>query len=200
MAHSQWANHPQVIFELWNESENIGSFAGGPGSWALQKPVIQETVDAIRTAGATNVVIVPTPFYSAWAGEATASPLSGTNLAYALHQYRSTWEAYPSNREQINQAMSSGQAIVWTEWADDSAQTDPALLWPMTTSVAPALRQLLEASDHPAAGWFAWSLSQTWFPDLFLDAALTKPSPFGIATRQWLADTHTEESAPSTPR
>ena len=87
---------------------------------ALQKPVIQQTVDAIRAAGANNIIIVPTPFYSAWAGEATASPLTGSNLAYALHQYRSTWEKYPSNRDQINQALASGQAIVWTEWADDS--------------------------------------------------------------------------------
>jgi hypothetical protein len=203
MARSQWANHPQVIFELWNESEDIGSYAGGPGSWALQKPVIQETIDAIRAAGTTNVIIVPTPFYSAWAGEATASPLTGNNLAYALHQYRSTWEAYPSNREQISQAMASGQAIVWTEWADDTSETNPALLWPTTTSVMPPLRQLLEPSEgslHPAAGWFAWSLSQTWFPDLFLDAALTKPSPFGVATRQWLSDKHNDEPPPASPR
>jgi hypothetical protein len=191
MARSQWANHPQVIFELWNESEDIGSYPGGPGSWAVQKPVIQETIDAVRTAGANNIIIVPTPFYSAWAGEATSSPLTGSNLAYALHQYRSTWEAYPSNRDQINQALASEQAIVWTEWADDSSQTDPALLWPTAANAPPPLRQLLEPAEgplHPAAGWFAWSLSQSWFPDLFLDAALTRPTPFGVATRQWLAD------------
>jgi hypothetical protein len=196
LAHSQWANHPQVLFELWNESEDIGSFAGGPGSWALQKPAIQETVDAIRAAGATNIIIVPTPFYSAWVGEATSDPLTGTNLAYALHQYRSTWEAYPGNREQIRNALASGQAIVLTEWADDSRETNPALLWPSATTAEPPLRQLIEASEgssHPVAGWFAWSLSQSWFPNLFLDAALTKPSPFGIATRQWLSDKQNDD-------
>jgi hypothetical protein len=200
MARSQWASHPQVLFELWNESEDIGSYAGGPGSWALQKPVIQETVDAIRAAGATNIIIVPTPFYSAWAGEATASPLTGNNLAYALHQYRSTWEAYPSNRDQINQALTSGQAIVMTEWADDTSQTDPTLLWPTATTAAPPLRQLIESGEgslHPAAGWFAWSLSQSWFPALFFDAALTRPTPFGIATRQWLADKRGDDPPPS---
>jgi hypothetical protein len=203
LARSPWANHPQVIFELWNESEDIASYAGGPGSWALQKPVIQETIDAIRSAGANNVIIVPTPFYSAWAGEATASPLTGSNVAYALHQYRTTWEAYPSNREQIRQAMASGQAIVWTEWADDTPQTNPALLWPTTTNAPPPLRQLLEPGEgslHPAAGWFAWSLSNSWFPFLFTDAALTKPSPFGIATRQWLYDKWSEDEAAARPR
>ena len=60
MAASQWANHPQVMFELWNESEDIGAHRGGPGSWADQKPAIQETIDAIRAAGARNIIIVPT--------------------------------------------------------------------------------------------------------------------------------------------
>jgi len=169
----------------------------------VQKPVIQQTIDAVRAAGANNIIIVPTPFYSAWAGEATASPLAGSNLAYALHQYRSTWEQYPSNRDQINQAMASGQAIVWTEWADDGNLTDPAQLWPTATTAPPPLRQLLEpgeGSQHPAAGWFAWSLSKSWFPFLFSDDALTKPTPFGIATRQWLYDKRNDDDAPASGR
>ena len=195
MAKSQWANHPQIIFELWNESEDIGSYRGGPGSWAEQKPAIQETVDAVRAAGARNVIIVPTPFYSTWAGEATSSPLTGPNLAYAIHQYRSQWEMYPSNREQIVQGLASGQAIVMTEWGDNSGETDPAKMWPTVSSAPPSLRQLLEPGDgarNPAAGWFAWALSSSWDPPLFSDAALTRPTPFGIATRQWLADTRTD--------
>jgi hypothetical protein len=202
MAVSQWANHPQVLFELWNESEDIGSYSGGPGSWAAQKPAIQETIDAVRAAGATNIIIVPTPFYSSWVGEATASPLSGANLAYAMHQYRSQWESYSSNRAQILQGLASGQAIVVTEWGDDTSETNPALMWPTATSVAPTLRQLLEASDgaeHPAAGWFAWSLSQTWSPDLYSDWNLRNPTPFGIATRQWLFDKR-NDSPPVTSR
>jgi hypothetical protein len=191
MAKSRWANHPQVIFELWNESESIGGYDGGPGSWATQKPVIQETVDAIRAAGARNLIFVPTPFYSAWVGEATASPLKGADLAYTLHVYRSQWETYPSNREQIVKALASGQAVVLTEWGDDTKESDPAQTWPNASKVAPPLRQLLEPSEgaaHPAAGWFAWSMTQTWFPDLYLDAALMQPAAWGVATRQWLFD------------
>jgi hypothetical protein len=191
MAQSSWANHPQVLFELWNESESIGAYDGGPGSWAQQKPAIQETVDAIRAAGAQNVVIVPTPFYSAWAGEATASPLSGTNLVYAIHAYRSQWEAYSSNRDQIEQALNSGQAIAVTEWGDDTNPSSADATWATTTTAAPPLRQLLEPSAgaaHPVVGWFAWALTQSWSPDLFSDSALTQPTIFGEATRQWLED------------
>jgi hypothetical protein len=191
MATSQWKNHPQVLFELFNESEDIGSFPGGAGSWAVQKPVLQEVVNMIRADGATNIILVPTPFYSSWIGEATSSPLVGPNLAYTLHQYRSQWEAYSSNRDQILQGLASGQAIVMTEWGDDTSETNPLLMWPNATTALPPLRQLLEPSDgsvHPAAGWFAWALTQTWYPDLYSDSALTIPTPFGIATRQWLFD------------
>jgi hypothetical protein len=191
MAKSQWANHPQVIFELWNESESIGSYDGGPGSWVLQKPAIQETVDAIRAAGATNVILVPPPFYSAWVGEATANPLTGKDLAYTLHTYRSQYESYSSNRDQIAQALSSGQAVVMTEWGDDTTQTNPAQTWPNTSALGTSLRQLLEPSDgsqHPIAGWMAWSLTNSWFPDLYTDAQLMQPAPWGVAVRQWLSD------------
>lgn len=203
MAASQWANHPQVIFELWNESEDIGSYRGGPGSWAQQKPAIQETVDAVRAAGARNVIIVPTPFYSTWAGEATASPLTGANLAYAIHQYRSQWEMYPSNREQIVQGLASGQAMIVTEWGDNTDEKDPAKMWPNVTTAPPSLRQLLEPGDgakNPAAGWFAWALSNTWEPHLFSNGALTQPTPFGIATRQWLFDKRPDPQPDPPPR
>jgi hypothetical protein len=203
MATSHWANHPQVLFELWNESEDIGAYRGGPGSWADQKPAIQETIDAVRAAGARNIIIVPTPFYSTWAGEATASPLSGPNLAYAIHQYRSQWEMYSSNRDQILQGLASGQAMLVTEWGDNTGETDPMKMWPDATSSPPALRQLLEPVDGarpPAAGWFAWALSNTWEPHLYRDAALMQPTPFGIATRQWLFDTRTEPPPSPTPR
>jgi len=191
MARSQWANHPQVIFELWNESEDVGPYAGGSGSWAVQKPIIQETVNAIRAAGANNIVVVPTPFYSAWVGEATASPLTGTNLAYALHAYRSQWESYSSNRDQISQGLASGQAVMMTEWGDNTDPSSATNTWATTTSTPPSLRQLLEPSEgslHPPIGWFAWAQTQTWSPDLFSDAALTQPTNFGTATRQWLLD------------
>jgi len=72
--------------------------------------------------GSQHIIFVPPPFYSAWIGEATASPLTGGNIAYTLHQYRSQWEAYGSNRQQIQQGLASGQAIVMTEWGDDSGR------------------------------------------------------------------------------
>jgi hypothetical protein len=76
-------------------------------------------------------------------------------------------------------------------------------MWPTFTTVAPTLRQLLEASDgaqHPVAGWFAWSMTQTWSPDLYTDSALRHPTPFGVATRQWLFDKRNENPTNGPPR
>ena len=184
IAKSQWRNHPRVLFELWNESEDVGGFAGGPGSWASQKPAIQETVNAVRASGANNIILIPPPFYSAWVGEATASPIAGTNLAYTLHQYRSQWESYPSNRAQIQQGLASGQAIVMTEWGDDTNEPDPMKNWPFFSTVLPALKDLLAPTS---TGWFAWSLSQSWWPAMFGDTALMQPNPYGVSAREWLA-------------
>lgn len=194
MAASKWANHPQVLFELWNESCDVGSFKGGPGTWAAQKPAIQETVNVVRAAGATNVIIVPPPFFSAWLGEATADPLTGTNIAYAWHQYRDQYEAFSSNRDQFAQGAASGQCIIVTEWGDGTNPQDPAKTW-WDVSAATPLKQLLEPSEgatHPVAGWFAWALTQSWSPDLFLDSALTQPTVFGTATRNALNSKKTD--------
>lgn len=185
LAAGKWANHPQVLFELWNESEDIGAFAGGAGSWAVQKFVIQAACDIIRSAGAGNIIIAPSPFFSAWIGEATASPLTGTNIGYSLHQYRSQFQQFPSNVAQIMQGLASGQAVFWTEFGDDTNPTDPAQTWLST------LRPLVEPSEgaaHPPCALFAWSLSNSWVPDLCTDPALMQPTVYGQAVRQWLFD------------
>ena len=73
-------------------------------------------------------------------------------------------------------------------------------MWPSVTTAPPALRALLEPGDgaqHPAAGWFAWALSQSWQPPLFRNDALTSPTPFGVATRQWLFEKRNEAATPA---
>ena len=201
-----WGTNPNVLFELWNESEDIGSYAGGNGSWALQKPAIQSVVNAIRAAGATNVILIPTPFYSSGLGEATASPIAGSDLAYSFHQYRSQWDTYGSNRDAANAGFASGQAIIMTELGDDTGNPDPTKQWvdadtPTCTDQnfsrpcpPVTLRQL------PVAGWFAWALTDSWFPSLFQSrTALRTPTPYGVAVRQWLADLQTSPP-PASPR
>ena len=216
MAASSYKNHPNIIFELWNESETIGTYDGGPGSWATQKPYIEDVIDVIRNEGANNIIIIPPPFYSAWIAEATSNPISGTNLAYSLHQYREQWEAFSSNRDQINTALASNVPVIMTEWGDGfspnsnacngGGSSNPLLQWPDFSSVSPALRELIEPSDgssNPVAGWFAWSHSINWCPTVWENNSMTDPAVMGIATRQWLEDmrfdSQPEESSGNSP-
>ena len=81
-----------------------------------------------------------------------------------------------------------------------TAETDPARMWPSVTTAPPALRTLLAPGDgaqHPAAGSFAWALSQSWQPPLLRNDALTSPTPFGVATRQWLLEKRNEAATPA---
>ena len=187
-----YANDPQVLFELWNEAYDIGGYSGSPGSWAVQAPVIQTLVNTIRTLGANNVIIVPTPFYSSQIQEATSAPLTGANLCYALHLYASQWQNYPTSRTEIAAGLASGQCIFVTEMGDDTNPTDPTKTWITTAGqIPPSMEGLFEPSlgaVNPPAGIIAWDMSgSNWTPQLWSDNSLLVPTPYGIAVQGWLA-------------
>jgi len=77
-------NDPHVIFEIYNEPPD-----GGADQWTTIKPYMQAVVDAIRNAGANNLILVGTPYYDQDPYIATGNPVTGTDLAYVLHFYAS---------------------------------------------------------------------------------------------------------------
>lgn len=181
LSKSKWANHPQVLFDLWNESEDVDGYSGW--TWSNQKANVQSAVNMIRANGANNIVIVTTPAYCAFTDLATSDPLVGTNIVYAGHQYS---DYFSGNSARFQIALSSGQAVILSEWgvnADTNATT--------VNSFIATLQALLEPSKgatHPAIGWLAWSLSDSWSPDLYNSGTLTTPTAFGTGVRQWLFD------------
>lgn len=200
MSTGKWANHPNVIFDLWNESEPVGAFDGfSPGSWVLQKPVIQSVVNTIRANGANNIVIIPTPGFCAYTDAATSSPLTGTNIVYAAHHYSefyygsvSDWSAHiPSptggNHLNLEKALASGQPVILSEWGPSNWTDTPSPDHP-TIDVAPfiaSLQSVIEGA-RPAVGNLAWAFTQNWTPSLFSDGAFTQPTVYGIAARTWI--------------
>jgi endoglucanase len=91
---ADYKNVPNIIYEIFNEpcpagnnSQNGGGRCGGD-VWATDiKPYAADVVNAIRAQGDTNIVIIGTPNFSKRVDEASASPVAGKNLAYALHYY-----------------------------------------------------------------------------------------------------------------
>jgi hypothetical protein len=86
-------SYPNAIFEAWNEPSDSGNGAGTVASSYIS--YVQTTYNAIRNAGATNLLFVQwepgwVPDYSslAWASQLN-SALGGnpTNVAYTTHLY-----------------------------------------------------------------------------------------------------------------
>lgn len=92
---SELKDYPNVIFELWNEP----GLAGGVDQ-SIWYSAVQSSIDAIREAGAKNIIVVGWDGFaldyvnwiwgSLWGADwITALPLSDTegNLLYTLHTY-----------------------------------------------------------------------------------------------------------------
>lgn len=205
MSIGKWANHPNVLFDLWNESSGVGPFDGfSANSWTQQKPVIQSVINTIRANGANNIVVVPTPGFCAYTDAATSNPLVGTNIVYAAHHYSqfyySDWTTHTlgptgGNHLNLEAALASGQAVILSEWGP-SNWTDTATSGQPAIDVAPYIATLQATIEgtHPAIGNIAWAFTQNWTPSLFIDAAFTQPTVYGLAARQWMS-----KNVPSTP-
>lgn len=96
---AKYKNTPNVIFEPYNEPINgagaaeDGTQTAATATWKKIKPYLQNVTQAIRDAGAQNLVIVGTPYFCQFVNVAAGDQLkdkSGkpfTNLAYSFHFY-----------------------------------------------------------------------------------------------------------------
>ena len=95
---TQYKNTPNVIFEPYNEPITAGGANGGTLTdaqltWGAIKGYLKNVTQAIRDAGANNLVILGTPYYSQYVNVAAADQIkdnSGNlfkNVAYAFHFY-----------------------------------------------------------------------------------------------------------------
>jgi endoglucanase len=151
-------------------------------SWATFKPRAQQWVDTIRAAAPDNVVIVPSMNWCQKPGDASMSPLTGTNLMYTMHIYPGNWNS--GTQAQLATAVTKVPVFI-TEWgymlnSNDSVGGTNDSAW------FSSFRTLV---DGNGASWSAWVTDKDWTPNMFTDAALTSLTDFGSKTKQWLADT-----------
>jgi hypothetical protein len=112
-------NKPNVIFEIYNEPEAI---AWNP----TVKDYSQAVVNAIRSAGANNLILVGTPYADQNPEMGTNSPLTGTaavDLAYVLHFYAAshklnstTWGNNSKTFQTAAQEALATQPLFVSEW------------------------------------------------------------------------------------
>ena len=171
----RFANDSNVLFELYNEPINAGS-------WATVKADMQTWYNAVRQSAPDNLVLVGTPNWSQLVGTAAASPIDGSNIVYVAHMYPQHW-ANSALRTQITQAAAKVPVFV-TEWGFQQDPTNSILNGTITSYGAP-FKQFLQQTG---ASWTAWCASRSWQPAMFnSDFTLTYgEGAMGGFVKDWL--------------
>ena len=82
-------------------------------------------IAAIRAIDPDNLIVVGTPSWSQDVDAAAADPITGTNIAYALHFYAGTHGQSCADKAQ--KALDRGAALFVTEWGAVNANGDGAV-------------------------------------------------------------------------
>ncbi len=177
-----FASDTNVLFELYNEPMNHGS-------WAATKPDMQAWYDTVRAAAPDNLILIGTPNWSQNVGDAAMDPLSGTNIVYVAHMYPQHWPLQ-SLRNQITTAAQT-VPVFMTEWGFWTAPMDPLLNGSITTYGAP-LRDFIEANH---LSWSAWCASSSWAPPMFDNtyALRVGEGEMGGFVKDWLYDRRNDD-------
>ncbi len=114
----KYKNVPNVIFEIYNEPDFE--------SWKEVKSYAETVIGAIRSQGATNLIVVGSPKWSQDVDIAANDPITGyENIAYTLHFYAGTHKQELRNKALI--AMNKGLALFVTEWGTCDASGNGGL-------------------------------------------------------------------------
>lgn len=143
-----------VLFELYNEPINAGS-------WGGLKPDMQNWYNIVRAAAPNNLVLIGTPNWSQNVADAAADPIDGTNLVYVSHMYPQHWQSQ-SLKDQITTA-SQTVPVFMSEWGFEELPMNPLLNGTITSYGAP-IQQFME-DRH--LSWSAWCASSSWLPPMF---------------------------------
>jgi aryl-phospho-beta-D-glucosidase BglC (GH1 family) len=194
-----YANHPAVLFDLYNEPHDVSWDVWLNGGEVKDRPVhpdrepartyqavgMQKLLDTVRAAGARNVVVAgglswAYDFSGILDGRQLSDP-TGNGVVYANHCYDNKGDSVDAWIAKMEQATAKLPVIV-SEFGGDSGpgRQDPGDDW---------LRHVLQALDDHHWNWIAWDMHTRASPSLIWDWNYT-PSPlFGIYVKEALEGT-----------
>ena len=148
---TKYQHDGHVIFELYNEPNGInwsvwlngGSFGG------FQVAGMQALYDAVRRAGANNVVIAGGLSWAFDLSGIGATPINGYNVVYATHPYKPQDPAARWEGSFGYLATSDIAPVIATEFGDGTDNCTGA--WD---------QQLIQFADKHHMSWTAWA----WYP------------------------------------
>ena len=123
----KYGEYDNVIFEIYNEPMNVG--------WDEIKTYAEIVIPAIREHS-DNLIIVGTPNWSQQVTDAAYNPVTGENIAYALHFYAGTHKEWLRNN--ADAALEAGIPLFVTEWGSVNADGNGGV------------------NDESTQEWFEW--------------------------------------------
>ena len=189
----------RVLFEMYNEPHDI-SWAvwksGGTTSQGWTAAGMQQLYDAIRAAGADNLVIAGGLNYAFDLSGVPANRITGYNILYATHPYGGSADKGPSAWASGFGNLSKTDPVVMTEFGDgaDCAGGN------YTTTINTYVSALLSYADQHRVSWTAWAwyASGCTFPSIISDWQGT-PTPPGMLVKASL-QTYSNDPAPGGKR
>jgi endoglucanase len=163
-----YGKKPNVLFEVYNEPL-------ATTTWAQVRTYAETITSAIRSRGASSVVLVGSPHWSQDVDIAAQSPLTDTNVAYTLHFYAAQPEHKAQLRAKAQLALEKGASLFASEWGTPNA----------IAQGSPDLSESKVWLDFLAAkqiGWCNWSLHDKAEPASALKTGAPPAGPWPDAS------------------
>ena len=104
----KYKSYPNIIYELFNEPENI--------SWSSVKAYSEALIQTIRAIDPKNIILVGSPQWDQAVDKPAADPIKGyDNLMYSLHYYAATHGEWL--RDRASKAIKDGLPLFVSECA-----------------------------------------------------------------------------------
>lgn len=157
----RYGDYDNVIYEICNEPNGT--------SWQDIKAYAEEMIPVIRENDADAVILVGTPNWCQYLGEAAEDPLTGENIMYTLHFYAGTHKE--DLRNTAREAIDSKLPIFVSEFGICEASGNGNL----DLESANAWMELLEENQ---ISYVMWNLSNKDEASAFLKPGCEKLSGF----------------------
>lgn len=159
----KYGNQGNVIFELANEPNGLGTEANADSVWSNKlKPYMESILSVIREYDADdvdNIVICGTDSWSQFVNAPASDPIDDEYVMYAVHFYAGTHDAGYDNEEQywlrakIDEALEKGIAVFCTEWGTSLATGDGG-------PYIDFAERWLDYFEENQISWCSWSLAK----------------------------------------
>jgi aryl-phospho-beta-D-glucosidase BglC (GH1 family) len=158
----------RVVFELYNEPHDVTWsvwLGGGPSGDGFNVAGMQELYDAVRAAGAENLVLVGGLQFAFDLSGVSTSPVRGHNIVYASHPYN-TPSKQPAKWDAAFGSLAATYPVMLTEFGD------------LKSCAVDYYSQAIAYADAHKISWsgWAWYPSGCQFPSLISDWSGTPTS------------------------